>query len=286
MDVFADENHIASRLSFVNVAGLNKLLRSEIFISEDTQLRVVHLILDYEPLSRIFQDVGHAIRVGDPRLAHIDVSKPEFLAQRDLSLVKLPIQRVPQEVAVSREETASTHLSLEVEINQFHLEEEGEEPERPIEVLDSEAGLDRFSAANFPRLVVAQIDTSSEEEEEMALNQRRSVRDLMAKRNKGSSSKETPKSQVPPTFPPPPPLPPTDLGLNAMKDLKKKRSVQDLEEGEVAPQKGMKQQKTTKDPKDKRSFSVDSREEQTLAKVCLQYRTWSPRLEVDGATIP
>ena len=178
-------------------------------------------------------------------------------------------------------------MSLEVEIDQFPLEEEGEAPERPIEVSDFEVGLDRFSAANFPRLVVARINTSSEEEEEMALNQRRSVRDLMVERNKGSFSKETPKSQVPPTLPPPPPpLPPTDLGLNAMKDLKKKRLVQDLEEGEVAPQKGMKQQKTTKDPKDKRSFSVDGREDQTLAKVRPQYRTWSPRLEVDGAAIP
>ena len=53
-DVFADKNHVASRLSHVNVPGLNKLLRSEIFISEDEQLWAAHLILDYEPLSRIF----------------------------------------------------------------------------------------------------------------------------------------------------------------------------------------------------------------------------------------
>ena len=63
----------------------------------------------------------------------------------------------------------------------------------------------------------------------------------MAERNKGSSSKEAPKSQVPLALPPPPPLPPIDLKLNAMKDLKKKRPVKDLEEGEVAPQKGTKQ---------------------------------------------
>ena len=52
--VFADKRHVALRLSLVNVLGLNKLLRLEIFISEDKQLRAVHLILDYEPLSRIF----------------------------------------------------------------------------------------------------------------------------------------------------------------------------------------------------------------------------------------
>ena len=88
--------------------------------------------------------------------------------------------------------------------------------------------------ADFPRLVVTQID-SSEEEEDMALNQMRSLRDLLADRNKGLSSKEATKSQVPPTLPSPPSLPLTDLGLNFMKDLKKKRLVQDFEEGEVAP---------------------------------------------------
>ena len=111
--------------------------------------------------------------------------------------------------------------------------------------------------------------------------------DLLAKRNKGSSSKEATKSQVPPTLPSPPPLPPTDLGLNVIKDLKNKRPVQDLREGEVAFQKGTKQQKTTRDPKDKRSSSVDSLEEQTLAEVVRpQYHTWFPRLEVDRAAIP
>ena len=53
-DVFANKRHIAPRLSLVNVQGLNKLLRLEIFISEDRQLRAVHLILNFEPLSNIF----------------------------------------------------------------------------------------------------------------------------------------------------------------------------------------------------------------------------------------
>ena len=34
LDVFADKEHVASRLSLVNIAGLNKVLRSEIFVSE------------------------------------------------------------------------------------------------------------------------------------------------------------------------------------------------------------------------------------------------------------
>ena len=138
------------RLSFVNVAGLNKLLRSEIFLSEDRQLQAVHLILDYESWSCTFQDADQAIRAGDPRLARIDISKPGFLAWRDLPPVELPIRCVPQEVVVLREETASTHLSLEAEIDQFHLAEEGEAPDRPVKVSNSGVKLDRFSAADFP----------------------------------------------------------------------------------------------------------------------------------------
>ena len=130
-------------------------------------------------------------------------------------------------------------------------------------------------------------NTSKEEEDEMALNQgNKNLRDLMAARNKGSTSQEVPKSQVPPTLPPPPPLPPTDLGLHAIPNLKKKRPMQELEEGEVVPQKGAKQYKTTKDPRDKRANSVDSREEQTGAEMRLQHHTWSPQLEVDRAAIP
>ena len=52
------------------------------------------MILDFEPISEIYQEIGHAIRAGDPQLARIDVSIPNFLAQEDLPLVVLPLQRV------------------------------------------------------------------------------------------------------------------------------------------------------------------------------------------------
>ena len=84
----------------------------------------MHLILDFDPLSNIFQDAGQAIRAGDPRLARINVSVPSFLVRRDLPLVELPFQHSPQEAAISREETTFSRLSLEAEINQFCLEEE------------------------------------------------------------------------------------------------------------------------------------------------------------------
>ena len=83
------------------------------------------MILDFEPISEMYQEIGHAIRVGDPQLARIDVSIPNFLAQEDLPPVVLPLQRVLLEAAVApREEIASSRLSLEEEIDKFHFEEE------------------------------------------------------------------------------------------------------------------------------------------------------------------
>ena len=71
---------MAPNINFVNVADLNKFLRFEVFVSEDRQLKAVHHILDFQPLFGKFQDVGHAIRAGNPRLARIDILVPGFLA--------------------------------------------------------------------------------------------------------------------------------------------------------------------------------------------------------------
>ena len=181
--------------------------------------------MDYKPLSCTFQDVGQAIKTGDPRLARINFSKPGFLARIDLPPIELPVQHIPQEVAIPREETASTHLSLEAEIDQFHFEEEGEVPERPVELSDSKADFDRFSIAQSLRLIVHRVDPSSEDEEEgMDLKSRSSLKGLLANRNKGSVSKEVPKTEVPPSLPPPP-LPVTAVGLLPNPDLKKKIKV-------------------------------------------------------------
>ena len=50
-----DKEHVKPQLSLTNVAVLSYLLRSQIFVNDDEQLRAAHLILDYEPLSRTFQ---------------------------------------------------------------------------------------------------------------------------------------------------------------------------------------------------------------------------------------
>ena len=111
-----------------------------------------------------------------------------------------------------------------------------------MEIPDSEGEFDRSSATRSPQLLIAKVDISSEEEDLMALNPRKGLKDLMVGQNKGSSSKEALKSQLPLTLPPPPPSPPTTtVGLLPNPNLKKKMKEQEVKEGEVAPQKEAKQ---------------------------------------------
>ena len=96
----------------------------------------------------------------------------------------------------------------------------------------------------------------------MDQKQRMGLKGLLANKNKGVlTSTEVLNTQVTPNLPPPPLQLPTDLGLKVNPNLKKRRPIEDLEEGEVAQQKGAKQQKKTKDPEDRRSQFVDSQGE-------------------------
>ena len=198
--VIADRRHVAPRLSFINVAALNYLLRSEIFVSEDRQLRAVHLILDFEPFSRTFQEIGHAIRAGDSRINRIDVSKLDFLARDDLPPVRLPIQQihhlfiiplqqVPLKAPVAaEEEIASFQLSLEEEIDQFRFVEDVGPSEKPVDISNSETESVNLSSVYPKQLIITRIDLESEEEEEeMDQKKRPGLKGLLANRNKGGS---------------------------------------------------------------------------------------------------
>ena len=100
--------------------------------------------------------------------------------------------------------------------------------------------------AHSLELIVAWIDTSQEVEEQgMDLKPRSGLRGLMSNRNKGQSSKDASKEQVPASLPPPPP-PPIDPALQPIPNLRQKRPVKELEEGKVGPQKAKQQKKKIK----------------------------------------
>ena len=145
-----DKSYTNPKLSLINVPTLNYLLRSQIFVNDDGQLRAVHLILDFEPISKSFLVVGNSIRVDNYRLARIDVSWPGFLAPYDLSPVDHPIpqgipfaaqplQQVPLGEAIIGKGTASSS-SLEQEIDRFKFKEE-----ETILISEAEKGADEHS---------------------------------------------------------------------------------------------------------------------------------------------
>ena len=153
--------------------------------------------------------------------------------------------------------------------------------EEPVEISDSEDELDKATTAPSPKLIVACVDPNFKEEEDMALNPRKGLKDILAGRNKGSSFKETPKTQLPPNLPPPPL--PSPLGLLPNPNLqKKKRKEKDIEEREIAPSKDPKQQKINRDKA--HESLVESREAEHSANV--RHSTWNPKLELDGVTLP
>ena len=132
------------------------------------------------------------------------------------------MQQVPFEAPiVAEEEIASSRLSLEDEIDQFRFVEDVEPSEKPVHISDSETKSVNIYSVHPKQLIITQIDSESEvEEEQMDQKKRPGLRGLLANWNKGGSSKEAPKTQ-PPEIPTPPP--PADPGLLAMPNLKKRR---------------------------------------------------------------
>ena len=158
-----DKLYTNPKLSLINVPALNYLLRSQIFVNDDRQLRAVHLILDFEPISRSFLDVGNSIRADDHRLARIDVSWPNFLTPYDLPpvdhpipqgipLAAQPLQQVPLGEAIIGEGIAYSS-SLEQEIDRFKFEEE------TILISEAEEGADEHSCVQTPIQVVFLLPT-------------------------------------------------------------------------------------------------------------------------------
>ena len=124
------------------------------------------------------------------------------MARRDLPPVTLsilqnlppaaqpPPQDHPGAAASVEEEIESSCLSLEDEIDEFYFDEDN--PKAPlIELSDTEGEPDRNSAICISPLVIAcPNDSSNEEVDNMASNKgNKSLRELMAARGKGSTSK-------------------------------------------------------------------------------------------------
>ena len=102
-----------------------------------------------------------------------------------------------------------------------------------VQVSDSEDKLNKFFDVRTPSLVTARVDDNSKDEEKMALNRKKGMKEFLTERNKGIS--ESPPLPAPP---PPLPLPPPTVSLLPIPNLKKKRKENEItEKGKVVPQK-------------------------------------------------
>ena len=186
---------------------------------------------------------------------------------------------MPLRQAVAKEGTTSSS-SLKEEIDKFRFEEEA------TIISEAEEEADEYSCVPTSALIITYVEDSSDnEEEEMAPKTSPSLRELMKGRNKALSPQEANKSKPPVNPSPPPSQLPTDLALKPILELRRKRHQEALEEGEVGPPKGSKQQKQFQDQRSRRSNSIDSQEELLVAQVRRPTRIWSPKLEVDGVPI-
>ena len=88
-------------LRLVNKASLDKVLQAEIYVNEsDDQLRVAHLILEYNPISRAFQAPSCVIKAKDLRFHRISVAYEGFVVPQGIPLPRyspltepLPVDR-------------------------------------------------------------------------------------------------------------------------------------------------------------------------------------------------
>ena len=79
---YADTKRFKKDFRVVHVRDLNFILRSEIFVHWDGQLRASHLILELEPIYSTWQALGQALLVDSPLLSYIDVRHANFLPLR------------------------------------------------------------------------------------------------------------------------------------------------------------------------------------------------------------
>ena len=76
---FVDKHATVPNFNLINQPNLDKILKVEVFVHNDSQLRAAHLILGYNLLSSSFQASKCVIKAKDPHLHLINVIVPGFL---------------------------------------------------------------------------------------------------------------------------------------------------------------------------------------------------------------
>jgi len=96
LDSFADKRAAIPNFSLVNQQSLDKILKAEVFVRIDKQLRAAHLILDYVPISKSFQALKCVIKARVPRLQRISIAAPGFLISSPVPEGTLTTEPIPE----------------------------------------------------------------------------------------------------------------------------------------------------------------------------------------------
>ena len=122
-----DPNSTTPSLRLVNKVSLDRILQSEVYINESGgQLRAVHFILGYTPISRAFQAPRCVIRAKDPRLHRISVAYEGFVVLEGIPIPRYSpfTQSLPVATLSAGAPSPSPILQVEEE-EEVEQEEEG-----------------------------------------------------------------------------------------------------------------------------------------------------------------
>ena len=122
---FADRRSTKPKLSLVNKASLDRVLKAEIYVNKtDGQLWAAYLILSYTPLSFAFQAPKCVIKACDPQLHCINVAYQGFIILEGVPLPKDTSRTKPFFVATISTGASSSQLALREEEVEEKEEEE------------------------------------------------------------------------------------------------------------------------------------------------------------------
>ena len=124
-DEFADKHSATLNFGLVNELDLTKILKVEIFVHTDGQLRAAHLILNYNLLPSSFQAPKYVIKARDPHLHQINITVPDFFIlgpfPTGVQQVELLFQHVAEEEATPSQPMIKEEEQV-VEVSNFEDE--------------------------------------------------------------------------------------------------------------------------------------------------------------------
>ena len=234
---FVDKNATVPNFSLVNQMSLDKILKAEVFIHSEGQLRVAHLILDYTPISKSYQASKCVINAKDPRLHRISIVASGFLIAGPILEGMLTTNPIPEgipKVALPSqytiEETTSSHPAI--------TKEEDEKEEEVVEVSDSEDEFEVFNQPLSPKASTSDVGhpfptqsshhqgvTSIPDDIGIQCKPRSTLQELLKSQPEGNSPRKVAQTRL--TTPPPTqPFRPEPANLKRKREQKGKEVVE------------------------------------------------------------